>query len=226
MDPLVITEEVATWNAPPRAGLKPRVRGFQRLADQGVSVIGGQEIPDADAKRLCPKGYRRHRPGVARSEVVYWSPKIWKCLNRGKFKISSPKAPADRFIVWVHLRHRVTGEERRFGVAHLVAFKTSKNGEEFKYQAARVAKWMSAGPRRVLLCDANASPGSRWLRDVEKVATAQTPETRSGPKGQFIDLILVNNAYPRARHAKALSGYPGDHKPVIAYLPVQRPPKR
>lgn len=222
----MITEEVATWNAPPRAGLEPRVRGFQRLADKGASVLGGQEIPDADAKRLCPNGYRRHRPGVARSEVVFWDPRIWEHMNRGKFKISSPKAPADRFIVWVHLRHRLTREERRFGVAHFVAFKTSKNGDEFRYQENRVAKWLSAGPRRVLLCDANASPGSPWLRNVEKVATAQTPPTKSGPKGQFIDLILVNDAYPRARNAKALSGYPGDHKPVIADLQVQRSPKR
>jgi hypothetical protein len=216
---------VATKNAPHRYGDANNARDFQRLADEEhVTVIGGEEIPDAAAKRLTPRGWRRHRPTKAKSEALYWDPVEWKCLGRGAFKISSDKAPAPRFILWALLEHRETGVIRRIGVAHLIAFKTRNkaHGAEYTYQAAKVAEWLSRGPRRVVLCDANGSPDGHWLAEVMKVANAQTPPTKSGPHDDFIDLILTAKGIDHAVNAVALKGYHGDHKPVVADLPLTK----
>jgi hypothetical protein len=213
---------IATWNSPQRAGEANNDRGFQRLADRGNTVLAGQEIPDADAKRLCPRGWRRHRPGVARSEVIYWDPHTWDCLGRGAFRLHSDKAPAPRYVVWVLLRHRQTGIVRRFGSVHLVAFKTSRHGPEYRHQAERLAEWLAGGPRRVAMGDINGSPTGHWLDAVMKVADVHKPPTKSGPDGQFIDLILTNKDLPRAVDAQALPGFGGDHRPVEATLPLTR----
>lgn len=216
------TVGLATWNAPQRAGDQPRIRGFQRLADDGAVVIAGQEIPDNDAAKLCPNGYSRHRPKAARSEVIYWDRSEWEHLGRGAFRLHSDNAPAPRYAVWVLLRHRKTGEVRRFASVHLVAFKTSRHGREYEHQAKRLAEWLARGEGRVAMGDMNGSFDGKWLREVEKVAKVHTRPTKSGPDGQFIDLILTNKDAPRAINAKALPGFPGDHRPVRADLPLTK----
>lgn len=215
------TVKVGTANRPQRQGEKANDRLFQRLADMGCTVLAGQEIPDEDAARLCPDGWGRHRPGRARSEVLYWDRREWECLSRGAFKISSDKAPADRFIVWALLRHRETGAVKRIGCAHFVAFKTSRWGHEYEHQQKRAAEWLARGGDRVLMGDLNGSFGGRWLRDLERVGEDHTPKTRSGPDGQNIDLIVTSKGQPRARKARTINDGDPDHKPVVAELPLR-----
>lgn len=221
-------EKIATANRPQRQGESVNDRLFQRLADRGNAVIAGQEIPDADAKRLCPKGYRRHRPRAARSEVLYWNPRVWDELGRGALLISSPHAPAPRFIVWAMLQHGATGTLRRFGAVHLVAFKTrdKRHAAEYRHQQERCAEWLQRHPRGVLMGDFNGSFGGHWLTDLEAVGNDHTPHTNSGPDGQNIDLIVTSKHIPRAIHAAVMNDGDGDHKPVEALLPLTKKEKR
>lgn len=214
------TVKVATANRPQRMGEAKNDAVVQRLATRRNTVISCQEVPDADVRRLCPKGWRYHR-GPARSEVIYWDPTVWEELGRGAFKISS-KHGTDRFIIWALLRHRATGVVRRFGSVHLVAFKTSshKHAEEYRYQDAKCAEWMAAHPRGVLMGDFNGTFKGQWLKELEKVADVHTPTTRSGPEGQPIDLIVTNKSIPRAVHAVVVQDGDPDHKPVEADLPL------
>jgi hypothetical protein len=216
----VTTVRIATKNAPQRYGEHANAGDFQRLALRGNSVISGQEIPDAAAKTLCPRGWQMHRPTAAKSEAIYWNPKVWAVESRGAFPLSSDRAPAPRFVVWVKLRHRETGIVRKFGSVHLVAFKTRNkaHGEEYRHQAERLATWLGNGERRVAMGDCNGSPDGEWLEPVMAVANVHTPPTKSGPHNDFIDLILTNKAAPHATKARVLNGYVGDHKPVEAEL--------
>lgn len=212
--------KVATANRPQRMGDAANVRVVQTLANRGNAVIACQEVPDSDAAKITPHGYGRHRPGVAKSEVIYWEREVWEVLGRGAFKISSDKAPAPRYIVWVLLRHRATGHVVRIGCVHMVAFKTSRWGKEYRHQAAMVAEWLGRHGHRVLLGDYNGSFEGHWLDPVAEVARDHTPTTHSGPEGQNIDLIVVNKPHPRAHHARVVNDGDGDHQPVEARLPL------
>lgn len=213
--------KVATANRPQRMGEARNDAVVQRIAGRRNTVIACQEIPDADAARLCPKGYRRHRPGAARSEVIYWDPSVWEELGRGAFKISSPHG-TPRYIVWVRLRHRKTGVVRKFGCIHLVAFKTKnhQHAEEYRYQDAKCAEWMRRNPEGVLMGDFNGTFGGEWLNDLEKVANWHTPQTKSGPDGQGIDGILTSRKIARAINATVINDGDPDHRPVEALLPL------
>jgi len=211
--------KVATYNCPARYG--NAADDVQKLADRGNTVIAVQEVADADVAKLTPKGWRRHRPAKARSAAIFWDPKVWTVLGRGAYRIHSKGWGTPRYIVWVNLQHRATGKTRRFGSVHLVAFKTSKpaHGHEYRKQADRVATWLDRGPRRVALGDYNGTPGSGWLKPVDKVARPHTPKTKSGPGGQWIDLIYTANQIPNAKGAKTVK-LRGDHKAVEADLPL------
>lgn len=215
------TAKVATANRPQRMGESRNDAVVQRIADRRNTVVACQEIPDADAARLCPHGYRRHRPRAARSEVIYWDPSTWEELGRGAFQISSEHG-TPRFIVWVRLRHRKTGVVRKFGCVHLVAFKTKnkKHAEEYRHQDAKCAEWMRRNPTGVLMGDFNGTFEGQWLKELEKVANDHTPTTRSGPEGQPIDLIVTNKSIPRAVRAAVIQDGDPDHKPVEAELPL------
>lgn len=212
--------QVATANRPQRQGEARNDAVIQRLADRSNTVISCQEIPDADVRRLRPRGWRYHR-GPARSEVIYWNPAVWEELGRGAFKISSEHG-TDRFVIWVLLRHRATGVVRRFGSVHLVAFKTSshKHAVEYRHQDEKCAEWMTSHPRGVLMGDFNGSFGGQWLKELESVANTHTPTTKSGPEGQPIDLIVTNKAIPHAIHARTVPDGDPDHRPVEADLPL------
>lgn len=212
--------KVATANRPQRMGDAKNDAVVQRLAVRRNTVISCQEVPDADVRRLCPKGWRYHR-GPARSEVIYWDPAVWEELGRGDFKISSEHG-TDRFVIWVLLRHRKTGVVRRFGAVHLVAFKTKnpKHAKEYRHQDARCAEWLASHPRGVLMGDFNGSFDGQWLNDLDKVGNDHTPKTKSGPDGQNIDLIVTNKSIPRAVNARVVADGDPDHKPVEAQLPL------
>lgn len=217
------TVKVATANRPQRMGESRNDAVVQQIAQRRNTVIACQEIPDADVARLCPQGYRRHRPGAARSEVIYWDPSVWEELGRGAFQISSEHG-TPRFVVWVRLRHRKTGVVRKFGCVHLVAFKTKseKHAEEYRYQDAKCAEWLRRNPTGVLMGDFNGTFGGQWLNDLEKVGNWHTPPTKSGPEGQGIDGIVTNKSIPRAIHADAVPDGDPDHKPVEAELPITK----
>lgn len=193
----------------------------QRFADRPkVTVVGVNEVADANVAELCPKGWRRWRPQKERSSAVYWDPKEEELLGKGAFQLHSKGWRAPRYVVWVRLRNRKTGKVRRFGVVHLVAFKTSnaKNGVEYEYQVRRLAIWLARPGHRISMGDMNGEAGSRWLEPVDEVARPMTPPVKSGPDGQPIDIFYVAKGHPRARNAKALPGG-SDHHGVEAEIP-------
>lgn len=182
---------VTTKNYPHRLDRtgKRRREDFGRMSAAGVTVIAVQEVTDADAGRITPKGWRVWRPAAAESAAVLWDASVWTLLRRGRKRISSKGWTPVREIVWVRLRNR-KGTERVFASVHLVAFKTSKkrNGAEFRRQVQRAADWLSGQPRSaVLMGDFNGTPGDGWMTPLERVALHSAPLYRTGPSGQRID---------------------------------------
>ena len=214
-------ELIGTKNAPSRYGDKDNDHDFQGLADLGCSVLAGEEIQDSD-KDYAPRGWIAHRPPQVRSEFLTWDPDVWRRTRSGADLISSPLAPAPRFVLWATLKHKETGVIRTFGVSHFIAFKTQdqRHATEFRHQEYQAALWLHHHPRGVLMGDLNAERDSRWLYTLGQIGNFHTPVTKSGPHDDGIDLIVTNRKIPHARRARALKGYDGDHKPVVAYLPL------
>jgi endonuclease/exonuclease/phosphatase family metal-dependent hydrolase len=215
---------IACKNAPSRYGDRDNDHDIQRLAYRGNSVIAGSEVGDADALRYRPMGWRMYRPKQARSEVLWWNPVHWAARKKECIQISSKDAPAPRFIVSVLLEHYETAVLRRFGAIHLVAFKTSSkaHAREYRRQVEEITKWMAKHPRGVLLGDFNGEPHGDWLAPLMTVAQAHTPDTKTGPHNDMIDMIVTNLEIAHARDAKALPGFHGDHKPLEATLPLRK----
>lgn len=214
---------VATYNAPPRYGV-PRLAGDVRNFARGrhsASVVALQEVPDDAVGHLQPSGFSRHRPDAERSSVLYWERNLWRCHERGMWRLSSEDFP-NRFVVWALLEHKISGDLIKFGAVQLIAFKTrdDRHGHEFTRQADRLAEWLDRAGKRCAMGDVNASPGSAWLQPVDAVARAHKPETRSGPAGQPIDVIYTNHGLPQARFAKTIGGA-SDHKAVTAIIPLR-----
>jgi hypothetical protein len=156
---------------------------------------------------------------AARSEALYWNPDVWDAVAGDAWRLHSDRARAPRFVVWVTLLHRETGEIRTFGSAHLVAFKTRSpaNAREFRHQERRAAAWLAAGPDRVLLGDINADAGSVWTRNLRAAGTVHTPAVPT--KGRTkIDHVWTAKRAPRAVHARAVAGG-SDHRALVVELP-------
>ena len=216
---------VATYNAPSRYGLHNLHGDCQGLADKhGVSLIALQETTDSSVKTIRPDGWDWWRPARARSSSLTFDLDVWRPVLRsngnrrqGAVKISSPKAPAARFIVWAALEHKATGEEYRFGGFHLVAgkYRSVARAREFLHQEAELARWLRGGPRRVALGDLNGNRGL-WTPNLRRDAVWQSP--RLATKGRKrIDHVLRPAGRPQPTTIRVVPGH-SDHDALIVRL--------
>jgi hypothetical protein len=191
----------ATWNCPHRmdpTGDKRRRFIANRIVPLGVSVLLLQEVTDS-AATLFPEHFDVHRPKAAQSAAIGWDRRVWRCALKGKYRLHRPirDRATPRYIPWVVLVNRFSGERVRIGPLHLPAFK-DRDEARFRYHARRAGTWLGRPGNRVLGGDWNASPKGDWLDPVLSVGF-HSPLAKTGPHQQTIDFFVRKHDRPRFR---------------------------
>lgn len=101
---------------------KAALRLFEK---QGISVVGGQEYEDEQARAVREDRHwgqhrarrnNRYRDGNSGGNVVVWDKRVWKMVRRGSRRLPYYR---DLWFADVTLEHRETGERYRVIGAHL-----------------------------------------------------------------------------------------------------------
>lgn len=212
---------VMTWNAPRR--LDPSGRARARflagvLDAYAVDVVAGQEWTDRDPRRVFPRSWGVHRPSPARSTMVAWRRSSVDVTRRGWRRLDGPgDGVPTRGVSWV--AGRVRGHRAVVGSVHLPAFKTSSRvrAAAFREQEPAAAAWLSRGPR-ILAGDLNATVGTSWTRNLDRVGEWSRP-VPSGPRGLTIDYVGAHRCGPWVPvRTWLVRGSPSDHDPVVVEL--------
>lgn len=174
--PAVAHADCGSWNAPHKYG-QQRATTLDRLDRRGVQILAVQQWTDRDHRRLLPDHWRAWRPEKARSASLLWNNRTHRLIRAGAYQLSSPAAPAPRFIVWAVLQDRRTHQRIRAGSAHLVAwpYRTAARAAEHAHQTRRLATWLQAGPRRWVGTDLNSRPRHPRVAPLRAVAHHSRP---------------------------------------------------
>ena len=209
---------VATYNAPHREGLADRRYDLRRLDARGVSVVALQENTDGDPERIKPTGWSHYRPAAAKSAAVIWDRAVWVKVRTGHVRIDRPGGTPDRYLVWVHLRHKASGKVVRFASVHLVAwpYKTNARAAEHRHQVQQVASWINGGRHRVVAADWNSAPGHARMAALRRVADVQTPVLVTIGRNSKYDYVVRNDARPRPYGAYTLNARGSNHRINVA----------
>lgn len=220
---VLLAVTLATVNAPTHLGRDAQRVSVERVRSHGASLVALQEFSDKAAWSLRSRSLGCARSRAESSAAVCWERDTWRHVKRGRYKVSSPDAHAPRHVVWVVLEHRATGERVRFGSVHLVALFRSREltararayrEREHAHQVARVARWLDAGPRRVLGCDCQRAPSSVELQPLRAVAQHHTPAVGTFGRAQLDSLWTASGVLRRARAVTI----PSDHDALVARL--------